>query len=137
MATDARIGHGTQFQMLDGSVYTTVGEITTITPPALARDAVDATHTESPDGWREFIPGLKDAGEFSFEMNFEPGSTGTALILSTFSASTPASCRLVFPDATIWAFDAYCTGFAPAAPLDDKMTATATFKLTGKPGFIT
>jgi predicted secreted protein len=147
MTTEASIGFNTLFQIFDETVspsaWTTIAEVTSITPPALARDAQDATHTESTGGWREFIPGLKDGGEVSVEMNFIPGGAGVALILSQFNSSDLTQCRVLFPDgthganptSTIWAFNAVCTGFAPEAPIDDVMKATAKFKVTGQPTF--
>lgn len=139
MATNAKIGHGTLFAILSDSVspadYVTVAEVTNITPPNLARDAVDATHTASSEGWREFIPGLKDAGEVTFEMNFVPSGASTDLVLEAFNADDPVSCKITFPDTppTEWTFSAICTGFEPEAPVDDKMVASVTLKLTGKP----
>lgn len=137
MTTQAKIGHGTTFAIQTGSPldYETIAEVTNITPPNLARDAVDATHTASEEGWREFIPGLKDAGEVSIELNFVPGSDSTDLLMEAFNAAEPVTCKITFPDspATEWTFAAIMTGFETEAPVDDKMTATATFKLTGKP----
>lgn len=137
MTTNAKIGYGTTFAIQSGSPldYVTIAEVTNITPPNLARDAVDATHTASEEGWREFIPGLKDAGEVSIELNFVPGSESTALLMEAFNADDPVSCKITFPDspATEWTFAAIMTGFETEAPVDDKLTATATFKLSGKP----
>src|SRR5688572_5498266 len=73
MTTSARIGHGTLFQT--GEVgnspitFTTLGEVISITPPNISRDSIDASHTQSPDQWREFIAGMKDGGEMAVEMN--------------------------------------------------------------------
>lgn len=141
MTTNAKIGHGSLFEIEDTTqspvAFVKVAEVLNITPPALARDAIDATHTESTEGWREFIPGLKDGGEVSVEMNFIPGHASLDLILALFSRDA-GNFRITFPDspATVWTFSAFITGFEPEAPLEDKMTATATFKLTGKPAFI-
>lgn len=147
MTTQAAIGFNTLFQIFDTGAspdaWTTVAEVTKITPPAIARDAQDATHTESAGGWKEFIPGLKDGGEVSIEMNFIPKGAGVALILAQFNASAVTQCRILFPDgshtspitSTKWAFNAVCTGFAPEAPIDNTMVATAKFKVTGQPTF--
>jgi predicted secreted protein len=156
MTTQAKIGHGSLFQILTtediGSPpapvtdWLTVAEVVSITPPSLSRDAVDATHTESPEKWREFIPGLRDGGEVSCEMNFIPAGPGTEAILASFNSDTVQSCRIIFPDgdanaspitATVWAFSGFITAFAPEAPFDGKMAATVTVKLSGKPAFLT
>lgn len=151
MTTEARIGHGTLFEILGmvGSPpapgWVRVAEVVSVTPPSLARDAVDATHTESPEKWREFIPGLRDGGEASIEMNFIPAGAGTERILQSFNSDDVASCRIIFPDgdadaspitATVWEFSGFITGFAPEAPVDGKMSATVTVKISGKPTFL-
>jgi predicted secreted protein len=140
MTTEAMIGHGSDFQRssdgTSGGAFATVGEVLDITPPSLAKDAVDATHMASPDRWREFIAGLKDGGEVSLELSFIPGNASTTAALSDINSNSAGYYKIVFPDATEWGFAAIATGFEAGDPLDDKMTATLTYKLTGKPAFI-
>ena len=139
MATSAAIGHGSTFAVGDGGspeVFTAFAEVVTITPPQLVRDTVDATHMASPEKWREFVPGLRDGGEVSLEMNFIPGGPGEDAILIAFQDETAGNWKITFPNAHSWTFAAFCTGFESEVPLDDKMSATATFKVTGKPAFV-
>jgi len=136
--TKARIGYGVLFKIeSDASpqAFITVGEVLNVKPPSLSRDAVDATHTESPNGYREFIPGLKDGGEVSFDINFVPGATGITTLLAQLGLDTASACKISLPGtpAYDWSFDAILTGFEPDAPIDDKMTASVTFKVTGQP----
>lgn len=149
MTTLAAIGHGNLLQIRDTAAspdaWVTVAEVTNITPPNLARDAQEATHTESTEGWREFIPGLKDAGEVSAELNFVPDSDTTALLLAQFDSNALTQARILFADGdqdaspmtcSTWTFNAVLTGFPPEAPIDGKMSATTTFKISGKPTFV-
>lgn len=140
MATEARIGHGTTLGIAAVGTpegpFTNLGEVTSITPPPVTRDIIDATHMESPEGWREFIAGLKDGGEMSCDLNFVPGSATDDLLVAMQAEDDPRPMQITFPNGAIWAFSAYCTGYEPTAPVDDKMTATATFKVSGKPDFI-
>ena len=65
-ATGAKLGTRTRFLREDpvgGGVYVAVAEVKSIGGPSLSRDAVEATHTESPDDHAEFIPGLANGGE--------------------------------------------------------------------------
>lgn len=135
MTTEASIGYGTLFKIGDAGspeVFTAVAEVTSITPPGMSRDAIDATHMESPDKFREFIAGLIDGGEVSFDLNFVPGGASTTLLLAELEAP-PGNKQVVFATGEIFSFVGFCTGFEPEAPVDDKMTATATYKVTGKP----
>lgn len=139
MATLARIGLGTKFgiaTVLAPTAFTDLAEITSVTPPPIKRDIIDVTHMDSPDGWREFIAGLKDGGECSMDMNFVPGSGTDDLLIAMQIETEARPCRITFPNGAEWKFDAFCTGYTPTAPVDDKMTATATFKVTGKPDFV-
>lgn len=133
MTTGARIGYGTLFALLSSGSYVTIAEVTSVTPPGFSRDAQDATHTESPDAFREFIAGLTDAGEVGIELNFDPGSSSAALLLAQFDTQDPGTHKITFPDGSTWVFTGILTGFEPQAPVDEKMVATATFKVSGKP----
>jgi predicted secreted protein len=149
MTTQAMIGHGTLFQIFDEEAsppgWVSVAEVTNVTPPTLARDTVDVTHTESEEKWRESIAGLKDPGEVQLEFNFIPKGPGLGIVLRSFNSDRRLNSRIIFPDgdwqaspptASIWSFLSFCTNVAPAAPVDDKMSATCTFKLSGKPTFL-
>ncbi|NPU63387.1 outer capsid protein Hoc [Bradyrhizobium sp. 83012] len=139
MATNATIGFGTLFKTGNGAVpeiFTTLAEVTNITPPAMARDTVDVTHELSPEAWREFIAGLKDGGEVSVEMNFVPGQSDAAALMAELALSGSAALKnrqIVFPDGSVFAFAAILTAYEPDAPIDDKMSASVTFKVSGKP----
>lgn len=138
--TQAAIGYSSKFSHGDGGspeVFTDLAEVVTITPPALQRTGVDATHMASPDRWREYIPGLKDPGEVSVVLNFIPGNSSQDVLFLAFEAEIPSNWRITFPNAEIWAFAAYCTGITTTVPLDDKMTMTATFRVSGPPVFLT
>lgn len=135
MTTEAEIGHGTLFKIGNGAgteVFTTVAEVTNITPPGMSRDAHDATHSESPEKWREFIMGLKDGGEVELAVNFVPGSATTLLLMQEIDAAV-GNKQIVFPNGEIFSFAAGMTGFSPEAPVEGKMEASVTYKVSGKP----
>lgn len=142
MSTQARIGYGTLFASGNGAspeVFTTLGEVTNITPPGWSRDTVDATHEQSPDAHREFIAGLADAGEMSLDINYVPGGAASSSLEAEKSLTGPSAAinrRLTFPDGSYMTFVGILTGFEPDSPIDDKMAATITFKVSGKPTFV-
>lgn len=135
--TNVSIGYGTQFQIQEeGSPdnYTTLAEVTSITLPSAVVDQIDATHMQSPNRTREFIAGLIDPGECTFDMNFVPGSTADDRLhelLALPVTDNRRSCRVEFVNGVTWTFDAVLTNYEPTAPVDDKMTASVTFKVTG------
>lgn len=132
--TAAMIGYGSKFQLGNGATptetFADLAEVSNITPPSVAADVVDATHMQSPNRTREFIDGLIDPGECSFEMNFIPGSAADDAIQAWKLAGGRKTCRIVFPNDVTWTFSGILQGYEPAVPTDDKMTATVTIKVT-------
>ncbi len=139
MATNASLGFGILFQSGNGAIpeiFTTLAEVKNVTPPAMSRDAPEVTHEQSPNGWREFIGGLKDGGEISLEMNFIPNGSGAAAMMAEWSllnGSAAKNRRIQFPDGSYFSCAAILTAFEPDGPIDEAMTASATFKVSGEP----
>jgi len=137
-ASAADIGYGSVFEIEDDNspgIYVAMAEVTNITPPAATLDQIDVTHMQSPNRRREFISGLIDGGEASFDMNFVPGSTSDdrlfALLTLPVGQSRRRNLRISYPNGVTWSFAGELTGYEPTIPVDDKMTATVTFKVTG------
>ncbi len=138
MTTQARMGYGCHFKVGNGAspeVFTEIAEVTSLSLPSPTRDSIDVSHFLSPDSYREFIPGLIDAGEVTLEINYVPGSSTTALLLAEIEAQ-PGNKQIVFPLGEILTFTAFCTGFEGEAPIDDKMSASVTYKVSAKPSLV-
>lgn len=131
--TLARIGHGTTFERDNGATFDAIAEITSLTPPQYARETVDTTNFSSVERYRDFISGLRDAGEASLEINWIPTDSTYQLLLSDFDNDDCVGYKIVLPDTSEVAFDAFVTGITPQVPLEDKMTASITLKVIGKP----
>lgn len=116
-----------------------IAYVTNIGGPGLARDTLESTHHKSIAMYRTFIKGLKDGGEVSLDLNFDPTNAthnAAAGILADFANDTDISEWIItWPDiaATTWTFDGIVTGFEPSAPFDDKLSATVTIKVSGQP----
>lgn len=129
-------GFGTELRRGDGGgpeVFTAIGESTNISGPGLAREAYDVTTHQSPEQWREFIGGLKDGGEVTLDLNYDPAQHDD--LVADFDDEDPRNYKVVFPVTPVatWSFKAVMTGFEPSAPHDDKLAASVTFKVSGKP----
>lgn len=126
---------GTTFARGDGTtpteVFTTLAGVSNIGGPGMSRETIDVTAHDSPDGYREFIGGLRDAGEISIDLNYRPEVHDS--LVEDLDAENPINYKLTFPDGTEWAFPAILTEFEPEAPIDDKLAASATYKVSGKP----
>lgn len=136
--SNAMLGYGSVFEVQTENSpdsYVSMAEVISITPPSFSLDQIDVTHMQSPNRNREFISGLNDPGECSFDMNFIPGNTSDDRIFELMNLPTGASrarnCRVSFPNGVTWSFSGEVTGYEPTVPVDDKMTTTVTFKVSG------
>ncbi|WP_439150832.1 phage tail tube protein [Sulfitobacter sp.] len=130
---NAIIGYGTTFAFGDGAdpeVFTVLAEVTDITAPSDSVDIIEATHMSSPDRTKEFVAGLNDPGECSFDIHFIPGAGDDTVIQALRNAGTKNNYQITWPNGRTWTFAAILTGYAPTAPVNDRMTATVTFKVT-------
>lgn len=132
--TQARIGHGITMEMADLATptdFTYLAEIFDVTPPSDTTDTPDATHMQSPNRTREFIDGLTDPGEASFEMNYVPGSDSDKALIA--AKGKRKWLRVTYPNGVQLLFVGIRQGYEKSAPTDDKMTASVTFKVSGEP----
>lgn len=115
-------------------------EVVDLGGPSLSRDAVEKTHHKSPNRWREFIKGLKDGGEISITIQYDPQNATHAYsagLLADFANDTSnPTYSVVFPDGTTWTLPGFVTGFEPAPELDDMFTADVTIKVAGQPTLV-
>ena len=137
MVTSALIGHGTLLKRGDGGgpeVFTTVAEVQDITGPSGSLDTSDVTNMDSPDKYKEFIAGLLDGGDVSFDVNFINVASQTD-ILTDHQNRTKRNFEMIFPlpGNPKWSFTGFVTGFDNSAPVEGALTASITIKITGKP----
>lgn len=134
MATAAKIGWGATFSIHNGTALELVAEITAISIPASETAEVEATHFTSADRRREYIAGLIEDGEGTFEMNLVPGSTSDATIRAAQAAGATRAYEIVIPKPSgTWKITGSCIvrKYERNVPIDDKMTATMTVRFTG------
>jgi predicted secreted protein len=116
--------------------FTAVGEITSIGGPNFSMETIDVTHHTSANGYREWVASFKDSGEVPLEMNFVPSDAGqnpTTGLLLDFENRAQRNYQIVWPTTPnkTGSFAAYMTGFSTSAPVDGKLSASATLKITG------
>lgn len=137
MTTEAQIGLGTEFWLDNNAgtpVLTKLGEIISVTPPNPQTAEVEATHMGSPNRRREYIAGLIEDGEGTFEMNYVPGSATDVLIRAAQASGLAKNYKIVIPDgAGTWEVTGQCIvrGYSRSLPIDNRMTATLTVRFTG------
>jgi len=89
---------GTQLWVVNGATTSLeVGNILSFNPPSPASDEIDVTNLSSTA--KEFLQGLRDYGEGSFEINFSASAAHQALV-TDFNAGTTREWLIGFGDAT-------------------------------------
>jgi len=134
-------GYGVTFGIGDGSsseAFVDVAEVLDVSGPSYGRDTIDVSHATSPNKYREFIDGFKDAGEVSLNMNFTQASY--ASFLAKLESDGLDNYKITIPDdnysnkPTI-VFAASVTGIEADFATEDKVTAAITMKVSGKPTY--
>lgn len=109
----------------------TIGEIKSFTGPGGQAADIDVTTLESTG--KEFLQGLKDEGEFSFECNLDPSDCGQVFCRSARDSQTRRTYEVVFPDDddTTLTFLANCKGFSVSGGVDDVLKASVSLRISG------
>lgn len=102
-------------------------EIVNIDNGGLATESIDTSHLGTTEA-RTFIGGdLYDPGELTMEVNhdptYEPVIGGDPAAISLDQHGLGAG--------NIWTGEAFLQSYNPSWPLENKMTATAVFKMSG------
>lgn len=113
------------------AVFTVLAGISNVGGPGVSREILDITAHDSPDAYREFLGGVKDAGEVSLDVNYAPKVH--MIWYEDLDDEEPRDYMITYSDGSTSEFKALLTAFEPSAPFDDKLSASATFKVTGKP----
>lgn len=143
--TKARIGYGSKVYMEASpfgaaaapllAAMKKVGEVVSLSPPNKSKDAVEATHMESEDAYREFISGLKDGGEVNVTYNRVGDDDGQEAVDDAFDydGKVYVFIDLPFNPPKRWTIRCIVTNREDEVPLDDKMQGSFVAKVSGKP----
>lgn len=121
-----------------GSVdFIEIAELRDITAPNLTRNEIELTNHNASDD--DYIVGIRRHGTMTFNVNFvptDPTHDHVDGLQQAWFDGTRDIYRLTFPDGTAWLFSGFVTGFAPTAPVDDRLAADVTIRPTGKHDWI-
>jgi predicted secreted protein len=135
MTTEAQIGYGAELWIANSSdVLTEIAEVMSVTVPNAETAEIEATHFKSPNRRREYIAGMIDDGEGTFEINYKPSSATSVLLQEAQNSGEVRGYKIVLPDGTgTWEVtgDLIVRKFERGIPIDNRMTATVTVRFTG------
>lgn len=131
-------GYDVLLKVKQGASYVAVAQIRDLSGPAIKQDTNEVTHRDG-NKWREFVGGLRDGGEVSFDIVYDPdlashGASATPGLAYMAMNGTVGDFQITWPDANpaqTCTFNALVTSFQPNAPMGDALTADVTLKITG------
>jgi predicted secreted protein len=113
---------------------TVIAEITNISGPDMSAEDIDVSSHDSPDGYKEYVQGMKDGGEVSVEGRFLNNASQSGL-KTDFDSGAAAAYVITMPltPAATFTFTAYVKSLSFTAPYEGELGFSATFKVSGKP----
>jgi predicted secreted protein len=130
---------GTQFKRdtTGAGVFAAIASISDISGPERTREEIEVTAHDSPDQYKEYVKGLKDGGEVSLTLNYDPGQPTHRELDGDFEEKELRAYQVVVlpgdADELTIQFNAMITSLSEAYPVDDKMEMEVTVKISGKP----
>ncbi len=129
MSTQAITGQGTKFKI----GISDIAEINSISGPTMSRETIDVTVLSDTDGYRKFIPGLRDPGTISLDMNFT--EAGWKEMKDLFESDEESAFSIELPpgaNSTTISFSGFVTECPIEIPIGDKITASVTIQISGE-----
>ena len=113
-----------------------IGSLTKIAPPERSTDSIDITTLDVVDGYKKFMPGLKDGGEVTVSGFFDSADAGQLALDTAFKAGSEDTYIITFPApiGATFTFSAIVIKFTPGeVNTEDPLSFELTLKVTGKP----
>jgi hypothetical protein len=136
MASDATVGYGSVLSTsaTQGGTYTDIAQTVDLTGPEPEVGEINITNNDSPDNTKEYLPGMIEPGEMSFEVIYS--SAQAEDLYTMFGDGLVHWFKETYPDGGSWTFPGFLNAFGSEAPTEDEaIRNTVGIKLTGKPVF--
>ena len=125
----------TKKQSGDETADLRIANLTSIGEIGVESEEIDTTDLDSPNNYKEFIAGSKDAGEISIAGNIKNESNVEKMLALAESQSIEAW-EVDYPSGAKWEFNAFVKSFKDGEKTTDGLaTFTATLRVSGKPTY--
>jgi hypothetical protein len=133
MSEQNQFGYGMSISYDDGGGMTEFAQVVNIPFPEVNTDEVERTHLQSPDRYREFVKGWRDAGEIQLDLRFTEASYAEALALAEDDDNMDF--QIDFPSGASIAFEGFVKTVGGQKQLEDVIAFQITIRCSGKPTF--
>lgn len=118
---------------VSGASTGALGRLIRVSVGSMEANDIDVSSMDSPNRWREFIAGMKNAGEIRLDILYDEDEVDAAL---DALGSDNETWTITFPDTATFVCDGYVKSVGPIdAPMDDKMAVSIGIKLSGEPTY--
>lgn len=110
-----------------------IGGLTDVSLPEVEVTDVDITTHDSPDDFKEYVGGLKDAGVMTLTGKYNISDAGQAYLRAPANQGGDAVAVVVtFSDNSTATFNAVVKGYGVGNPLDDAVEFTSSLRISGQ-----
>ena len=112
-----------------------VGGLKSVSGIEISADSIDVTDLSNEDGFREKLPGFKDAGEVGASGFLDGDNEGQDECYSLMDSGDVVPCEIRFPAkiGKTWKFKAGVTKFSTSAEVEDAVAFEISLAVSGKP----
>lgn len=143
VATTGKTGLGTSLKMGNGAspeVFSPIANVVSIDGPSETLETVDATHLLSPNFFREKLPHLKDGGQVTTTIQFDPNTatqSQTTGLKKKYDDRVLTHFQIDFSGAGVTgdnmvSFSAYVTNLGKAVAVDRIIEMAVTLTCSGE-----
>lgn len=123
---------------------TAIGEVVSVSGPTYSRATIETTNLASANDFRTYMKGISDAGEISFQVQYDGDDAGQIKIMAEVEASVNATLKVFTltladdgtPSAWTAMFGILSKCDIGGMDIDGRITADITVKLSGVPTFV-
>ena len=114
---------------------TVIANLTSIGEIGVESEEIDATDLDSPNNYKEFIAGSKDAGEVSLAGNIKL-EANVEKMLALAESQSLEDWVVTYPSGATWTFKAFVKSFKDGEKTTDGLaTFSASLRISGKPTY--
>lgn len=114
---------------------TTIANLTSIGEIGVESEEIDATDLDSPNNYKEFIAGSKDAGEVSLAGNIK-NEANVEIMLALAESQSLEDWVVTYPSGAKWEFKAFVKSFKDGEKTVDGLASfSSTLRISGKPTY--
>ena len=123
----------TKIKANDESTDLKIANLTSIGEIGVESEEIDATDLDSPNNYKEFIAGSKDAGEVSLAGNIKDESN-VEKMLALAESQSMEQWKVEYPSGATWTFTGFVKSFKDGEKTPDGLaTFSASIRISGKP----